>query len=221
MATTGLGGPVALIGAGLIGGSLGLALRDQGVASEVRGVDPAPGAVQAALERGAITVGCDSVAEAVDGAEVVVVCAPVGEIPGLVQQVLATAGEGTVVTDVGSAKSEVLSHLSAAERERFCGGHPVAGGVVPHVPGLAARQRDDGVQPEGRGAVDGPLALHGEPAGGGERREEQGVGRQGHVSSGQARNRQGRRRRSTRPACATDGARTAAARNRDFTTRTM
>ena len=128
MATTGLGGPVALIGAGLIGGSLGLALRGNGVASEVRGVDPAPGAIEAALERGAITVGCHDIAQAVDGAEIVVVCAPVGEIPGLVQQVLATAGEGTVVTDVGSAKSEVLAQLSAAERERFCGGHPVAGG---------------------------------------------------------------------------------------------
>lgn len=135
MATTGLGGPVALIGAGLIGGSLGLALREHGVASEVRGVDPAPGAVAAALERGAVTVVCDGVAEAVAGAEVVVVCAPVGEIPGLVQQVLATAGEGTVVTDVGSAKGEVLSHLSAAERERFCGGHPVAGGERSGVAG--------------------------------------------------------------------------------------
>jgi prephenate dehydrogenase len=126
--TTGLGGPVALIGTGLIGGSLGLALRESGVASDVRGFDPAPGAAQAALERGAITVQCDDVAQAVDGAEIVVVCAPVGEIPGLVQQVLATAGEGTVVTDVGSAKSEVLNQLSPAERERFCGGHPVAGG---------------------------------------------------------------------------------------------
>jgi prephenate dehydrogenase len=126
--TTGLGGPVALIGVGLIGGSLGLSLRESGVASDVRGFDPAPGAAQAALERGAITVQCDDVAQAVDGAEIVVVCAPVGEIPGLVQQVLATAGEGTVVTDVGSAKSEVLNQLSPAERERFCGGHPVAGG---------------------------------------------------------------------------------------------
>ena len=54
MAAAGLGGPVALIGVGLIGGSLGLALREAGVA-DIRGMDPADGAVEDALARGAIT----------------------------------------------------------------------------------------------------------------------------------------------------------------------
>ena len=138
MATTGLGGPVALIGVGLVGGSLGLALRERAAASEVRGVDPAPGALEAALERGAITTPCDDLAAAVPGAEVVVVCAPVGEIPGLVRDVLAHADDRTVVTDVGSAKSEVLAALSPTERERFCGGHPVAGGERSGVAGARA-----------------------------------------------------------------------------------
>ena len=127
MAAAGLGGPVALIGVGLIGGSLGLALREAGVA-DIRGVDPADAAVEDALGRGAITRPCSDVADAVAGARVVVVCAPVGDIPEVVRVALRAADEDAVVTDVGSAKSMVLAALTPGERERFCGGHPVAGG---------------------------------------------------------------------------------------------
>lgn len=138
MATAGLGGPVALIGVGLIGGSLGLALRDAGVAV-VRGFDPADGALKGALERGAITDAAPDIAVAAEGAEMVVVCAPVGDISAVVSEVLAVTDAGTVVTDVGSAKSEVLDALTPVERERFCGGHPVAGGELSGV----ANARDD------------------------------------------------------------------------------
>lgn len=126
MPQAGQAGPVAIIGVGLVGGSLGLALRANGV-PEVRGFDPAPGALDAALGRGAITHACTDVASASSGADLVVVCAPVGEIPALVGQVLASAGDDVAITDVGSAKSAVLAGLSPAERARFCGGHPVAG----------------------------------------------------------------------------------------------
>ncbi len=139
MATAGLGGPVALIGVGLIGGSLGLALRADAGVAEVRGFDPAEGALEGALGRGAITDAAPDIATAVTGAEVVVVCAPVGDIPAVVSQVLAVTDAGTVVTDVGSAKSEVLHALTPAERERFCGGHPVAGAELSGV----ANARDD------------------------------------------------------------------------------
>jgi prephenate dehydrogenase len=121
-------GPVAVVGVGLIGGSLGLALRDAPAGVEVRGTDPDPAALEAAVGRGAITTAAPDLGSAVRGARIVVVCAPVGDIPAVVRDVLAVAEADAVVTDVGSAKSGVLAALSPSERERFCGGHPVAGG---------------------------------------------------------------------------------------------
>ncbi len=127
MSAAGLGGPVALVGVGLMGGSLGLALRERAGVTDVRGIDPGDGALDEALRQGAITRACTDLDDAVRGAAVVVVCTPVGDIPHLVRRVLEVADGDAVVTDVGSAKSGVLVALTPDERERFCGGHPVAG----------------------------------------------------------------------------------------------
>ena len=113
---------VAVVGVGLIGGSIGLAARRAG--SEVRGWDPADGVLAAALERQAVTTASGSLAEAVGGADVAFVAAPVGALPGVVGQVLAAAGEQCVVTDVGSTKRSVVA---AVDDPRFVGGHPLAG----------------------------------------------------------------------------------------------
>lgn len=120
-------GPVAIVGVGLMGGSLGLALRTlDGV--EVRGADREPEALRTALSMGAIDVACDSPEEAVAGARAVVLAAPVPELPALVRRALAAAPEDCVITDIGSTKSGVLGALAPDERGRFIGGHPVCGG---------------------------------------------------------------------------------------------
>ena len=131
-------GPVAIIGVGLIGGSLGLALRARAGVGEVRGFDPDPRAVAAGLERGAITRRAATIPDAVADAGAVFVAAPVGQIGDLARQVLASAGDDCVVSDVGSSKVSVLDALDAGERERFIGGHPICGserGGVGHARG--------------------------------------------------------------------------------------
>ena len=115
---------IAVLGVGLIGGSIALAARERLDGTEVAGWDPAPEALAAARARGALDAEAGSAAEAVAGAEAVFACAPVGALPGLVAEALAAAGPDCVVTDVGSTKRALAG---ATLDERFVGGHPVAG----------------------------------------------------------------------------------------------
>jgi prephenate dehydrogenase len=114
---------LAIIGTGLIGASAGLAARRADVGA-VAGWDPDPEALAVAAERGAVDP-AGSLGDAVDGAELVVAAAPVGELPATVREVLERAGEGCTVTDVGSTKQPVCA--AAASDPRFIGGHPICG----------------------------------------------------------------------------------------------
>jgi prephenate dehydrogenase len=120
---------VAVVGVGLIGGSIGLAAHRR-LGAQVSGYDPAPAAREAAVARGAIVSACDSVAEAVTGADFAFVAAPVHVLPELVEETLAAAGEECVVSDVGSVKRAVVR---AVADPRFVGGHPLAGGETAGV----------------------------------------------------------------------------------------
>ena len=113
---------IAVLGVGLIGGSIGLAAREGG--AEVVGYDADRDVIEAALERGAVQHAAESVQAAVEGAAAVFACAPVGALPTLVAEALAAAPADCVVTDVGSTKRAIAA---AVEDERFIGGHPVAG----------------------------------------------------------------------------------------------
>jgi prephenate dehydrogenase len=115
---------VAVLGVGLIGGSVGLAVRTAGVASHVTGYDASPAALADAVGVGAVDLGCDNVAAAVAQADAVFVAAPVSELDDLVAQALAAAPQDCVVTDVGSTKRAVVA---AHDDPRFVGGHPLAG----------------------------------------------------------------------------------------------
>src|SRR4051812_4194855 len=105
---------VAVLGVGLIGGSIGLAARAGG--GQVVGFDPQSATLDAARERGAIDRAAASVADAVADADAVFACAPVGALPKLVDEALASAPANAVVTDVGSTKRAIAAHTSD---ERF------------------------------------------------------------------------------------------------------
>jgi prephenate dehydrogenase len=115
---------VAVLGVGLIGGSIGLAARAR-LDAEVRGYDPNRELLDRAAELGAIDSVHEDVAGAVDGAKLVFCAAPVMALPGLAAEALDTAGEECAVTDVGSVKRDVIAALGSDNR--FIGGHPLAG----------------------------------------------------------------------------------------------
>jgi prephenate dehydrogenase len=114
---------VAVVGVGLIGGSIGLAARTR-LGATVRGYDPDPSVMASALERGAVDIGSGSIAEAVAGAEVAFIAAPVGALPDVIAEALAAAAGDCAVSDVGSTKRAVVAGNADA---RFIGGHPLAG----------------------------------------------------------------------------------------------
>lgn len=122
---------IAVVGTGLIGGSIALAARAR-CGAEVVGVDPDPGPALAAgaIERAA------PLEEALDGAEAAFVATPVEALEGAVRAALAAAPPGCVVTDTGSVKRGLVA---AVDDERFVGGHPLAGAET----GGAAAARED------------------------------------------------------------------------------
>lgn len=134
---------LCIIGVGLIGGSLARALRDAGACREVVGAGRNAGNLQTAVELGVIDRYDTSLARAVRGADMVVVCVPLGAMEGVFNAIKGQLADEVVLTDVGSAKGSVIE---AAQRafgsvpEFFVPGHPIAGteqsGVEASFPGL-------------------------------------------------------------------------------------
>jgi prephenate dehydrogenase len=114
---------VAVVGVGLIGGSIGLAAQER-LGAHVSGYDPAAAAREAAIAHGAVAEAFGSLAPALDGADFVFVATPVQALAAAVREVVAVAGDGCVISDVGSVKRAVVG---AVDDERFIGGHPLAG----------------------------------------------------------------------------------------------
>ena len=120
---------VAIIGLGLMGGSLGLALKKRG-AFAVHGWTRSPETAAAAVSRGAVDVMHDSLVDAVREADLVIYCAPILRIPGLVADSLDALKPGALLTDVGSTKQQLrdaLEPLLAGRSADFIGSHPICG----------------------------------------------------------------------------------------------
>jgi prephenate dehydrogenase len=128
---------IAVVGTGLIGGSIGCALARRG--HDIVGFDSDDGRLGRAKELGAVSEVAPSLEEAVAGADVVVVAVPVGRISELVTRAL-DAG-APLVTDVGSVKGPIVAAVEAArpaDAVRFIGGHPMAGSEQEGVDGADA-----------------------------------------------------------------------------------
>jgi len=121
---------ITIVGIGLIGGSFSLALRKQGFTGRIVGCDRAA-VLDRALTRGAIDEGFSHPFGATRGSQVVVLATPVLGIIDLIHRLGPALPPKTLLTDVGSTKSEVLEEAKAVFGERtgarFLAGHPMAG----------------------------------------------------------------------------------------------
>jgi prephenate dehydrogenase len=123
-------GRVVIFGVGLIGGSFALALRHAGAAGHIVGMGRSRQALARALELGIIDSIGVSVADAMRGASLVLVAAPVAQTEAILASLLPHLEEGAIVTDAGSTKSDVVAAARKALGGRigqFVPGHPIAG----------------------------------------------------------------------------------------------
>jgi len=120
---------VAIVGVGLIGGSIGLALRKLDLAEKVTGIGRRQVSLRIARRVGAVTNTTIDLTKGVAEADLIVVCTPVGRIIEDVRRAAAHCREGTLITDVGSAKQKIVEALDEGlpRNCRFVGAHPLAG----------------------------------------------------------------------------------------------
>ena len=133
---------IAIMGLGLMGGSLGLALKQRQLARSIHVYARREATRQAALERGIADAVFANPAEAVQGAELVIYCTPILTIPNLVAESRPGLKSGALLTDVGSTKAELAQHIDSVLGDTdavFIGSHPVAGSEQT---GVEAAQAD-------------------------------------------------------------------------------
>ena len=121
---------ITIVGTGLIGGSLGLALRHSGFDGTIIGCDK-PEVLEVAIARGAIERGGSDAKQAARDSDVVVFATPVGTIFSLFEKLAPTLPPETLITDIGSTKERFVEYarlmFGAAAAERVLPGHPMAG----------------------------------------------------------------------------------------------
>lgn len=121
---------ITIIGLGLIGGSLGLAIKNKaGLEAAVTGIDMDPHSTELALERGAIDHGASDLRQGVQDADIVFICTPVLQIVPLIKKIVPYLKRGAIVTDAGSSKRQVMEGTAGIipPGVYFIGGHPMAG----------------------------------------------------------------------------------------------
>ena len=121
---------VAIVGVGLIGGSIGMALRQRGLAERVIGIGHRQPSLRTARRVGAVTNTTVEMPKGVAEAELIVVATPVGRIAEDIALAAQSCPEGTLITDAGSTKRSIVEAVDGRlPRDcRFLGSHPLAGG---------------------------------------------------------------------------------------------
>ena len=132
---------VAVVGLGLIGGSLAAALRKSGEVGEVFGVEKDAESLRFALEGGVADSGSSEIGSGISGSEIVVIATYVDTVAQVAREVSGFVSPDTVVCDTGSVKAPIVREMQKGPRNiRFVGAHPVAGketsGVRESDPGL-------------------------------------------------------------------------------------
>ena len=162
---------MAVVGLGLIGGSLAAALRESGEVGEVFGVERDAESLRFAVENGIADAGASEIGPGISGSEIVVVATYVNTIAQVAREVSGFVSPGTVVCDVGSVKASIVREMEDASRNiRFVGAHPIAGketsGVAESDPGLFSGKRcvvtpTENTDPEALSAVKTLFSLVG------------------------------------------------------------
>jgi prephenate dehydrogenase len=131
---------ITIVGVGLLGGSIGLAVRRHRLAGEIAGFVRREASLKDCEKAGAVDYAVTDLLAAVSNADLVILCTPLAQMRALTEQILPALKRGAIVTDVGSVKAGVVRELEsiiATAGAHFVGSHPMAGGEKMGV--LAAR----------------------------------------------------------------------------------
>jgi prephenate dehydrogenase len=159
----------AIIGVGMVGGSLGRALLSRNLAGEVTGIDASPAVLETALTLGAISKGTTSLAEGIKEADLIILAAPVSVTLSLLPKLAALIEKPVLVSDVCSTKKQVCDRAKEVlpQGSTFIGGHPMAGSEKGGVGALDENLFENAIyvltpdDTSGNGALDIMLRLVG------------------------------------------------------------
>lgn len=121
---------ITIAGVGLLGGSIGLAIRQRGLAGKVDGLVRRSGSITECEALGVVDHVTRDPLRAADGADLIILCTPLSRMAEVFEQMRPALKPGAIVTDVGSVKRSVIQELegrAAAAGGRFVGSHPMAG----------------------------------------------------------------------------------------------
>lgn len=122
---------IAIIGVGLLGGSLGLAIKQRKLAAKVDGYVRRSGSIEECEKSGVVDHATRDIKRAVENADLVILCTPLSRMRELSNEMLSALKPGAIITDVGSVKASVVQELEplfASAKTYFIGSHPMAGG---------------------------------------------------------------------------------------------